>query len=243
MAWRWPVVVQGRAIDLLSSISLRVERGRPGDDRGRASGGRADGRASGGRAGSRAPTLADRLNRLAALARRADTMLVLLEPPDLSSSLRQALGESTGLGLELARRSWIRLGRDVVGQRTEVMVTRNRFGPPGRRVELRILYADGGERDACLRRDPLLGPDPVHLDAPATLPRTISDAPPPPLLAPSPAPTRSSTEPHLRLVPARADRPGRPALGRGVRARHEPIRPRDGDPTRDGARERSPTRA
>ena len=43
---------------------------------------------------------------------------------------------SGGLRLELARRAWIRLGRDVVGQRTEVMVARNRFGPPGRRADL-----------------------------------------------------------------------------------------------------------
>ena len=41
-----------------------------------------------------------------------------------------------GLRLELARRSWIRLGRDVVGQRTEVIVARNRSGPPGRRATL-----------------------------------------------------------------------------------------------------------
>ena len=31
------------------------------------------------------------------------------------------------------------------------MVARNRAGPPGRRATLRILYADGGARDACLR--------------------------------------------------------------------------------------------
>ena len=61
-----------------------------------------------------------------------------------------------GLRLELARRSWIRLGRDIVGQRTEALVARNRYGPPGRRATLRILYAEGGERDACLRRDDLL---------------------------------------------------------------------------------------
>ncbi len=50
------------------------------------------------------------------------------------------------MGLELERQGWIYLGRDVVGQRTRVSVTRNRFGPPGRRVELEIRYADEGDR-------------------------------------------------------------------------------------------------
>ena len=111
---------------------------------------------------------ADRLGRVAALARRAGITLVVLEPPsvvraDLSGrgstaagGVAAAVGEATGIRLELARRSWIRLGRDVVGQRTEVIVARSRAGPPGRRATLRILYADGGERDACLRRDGLL---------------------------------------------------------------------------------------
>jgi recombination protein RecA len=101
-------------------------------------------------------TFADRLGRLAALARRAGITLLVLEPPRATGGLAAAVGEATGIRLELARRSWIRLGRDVVGQRTEVIVARNRAGPPGRRATLRILYADGGARDACLRRDDLL---------------------------------------------------------------------------------------
>src|SRR4029078_3608089 len=91
------------------------------------------------------------------------------------NGLTTAVAEATGLRLELARRSWIRLGRDVVGEESEALGARNRFGPPGRRATLRILYADGGERDACLRREDLLVNAPVssrdHLDA----------APPPPL--------------------------------------------------------------
>ena len=67
-----------------------------------------------------------------------------------------AVGEGTGIRLELERRAWIRLGRDVVGQATDVVVARSRAGPPGRRATLRILYADGGDRDACLRLEPLL---------------------------------------------------------------------------------------
>ena len=113
--------------------------------------------------------VADRLHRLAALARRAEILLLILDAPGLAGGLATAVAESTGLRLELARRSWIRLGRDIVGQRTEALVARNRYGPPGRRATLRILYAEGGERDACLRRDDLLidAPIPTADQAPA----------------------------------------------------------------------------
>ena len=87
--------------------------------------------------------IADRLHRLAALARRAETLLLILDAPGLAGGLATAVAESTGIRLELARRSWVRLGRDVVGQRTEAIVAHNRHGPPGRRATLRILYADG----------------------------------------------------------------------------------------------------
>ena len=63
--------------------------------------------------------VADRLHRLAALARRAETLLLILDAPGLAGGLATAVAESTGIRLELARRSWVRLGRDVVGQRTE----------------------------------------------------------------------------------------------------------------------------
>lgn len=132
------------------------------------------------------PRSAERLGRLAALARRSETLLVVLEPG--GSRTTAGAGEAIGIRLELERRNWIRLGRDVVGQRTEVRVVKNRFGPPDRRAELRILYAEGGLRDACLRRPGLLVDD-----APADRLRTnrgTSDAPPPPVLASPPAPTR-----------------------------------------------------
>src|SRR6476619_5935859 len=69
-------------------------------------------------AGATPAKVAERLRRLAGLARRAETLLVALEPPGLTPGLATAVAESTGLRLELARRAWIRLGRDVVGQRT-----------------------------------------------------------------------------------------------------------------------------
>ncbi|MGK2851182.1 MAG: hypothetical protein ACSLFN_09780, partial [Candidatus Limnocylindrales bacterium] len=104
--------------------------------------------------------IADRLHRLAALARRAETLLLILDAPGpggrSAGGLATAVDQSTGIRLELARRSWVRLGRDVVGQRTEALVAHDRYGRPGRRATLRILYAEGGERDACLTHDALL---------------------------------------------------------------------------------------
>jgi RecA/RadA recombinase len=185
--------------------------------------------------------IADRLGRLAALARRSETLFVVLEPPGLAGGstggLATAVAESTGIRLELARRSWIRLGRDVVGQRTEALVARNRYGPPGRRATLRILYAEGGERDACLGHDDLL------IDqAPAIHPeRTNRDATPP---SPSTAPpARARPGASLRALPARPAHPGRPAVGSGPGHRREP----GGSSTRrsagDAARERPSARS
>jgi hypothetical protein len=92
------------------------------------------------------------LRRLAARARRAGVQLVALEPSSLAPSLRGALAETAGVGLGLECRSWIRVGRDVVGQRTLVTVEKNRFGPPGRRVELEIRYVDDGARERGIAR-------------------------------------------------------------------------------------------
>lgn len=86
------------------------------------------------------------LRRLSAHARRVGARLIVLEPPSLSGGLHGALAEVTGVRLEMEREAWIRRGRDVVGQQTRVTVAKNRFGPPGRRVALEILYADAGER-------------------------------------------------------------------------------------------------
>jgi RecA/RadA recombinase len=161
-------LLAGRAVDLLViDLPARLPAKPPTGAANRSTAGAAN-RPAGGSSGAR---FADRLGRLAALARRAGITLVVLEPPTVASgsgqdargALSNAVGEATGIRLELARRSWIRLGRDVVGQRTEVMVARNRAGPPGRRATLRILYADGGERDACLRREDLLNPWLVQL--------------------------------------------------------------------------------
>jgi len=189
----------------------------------------------------RPAVIADRLGRLAALARRAETLFVVLEPPGLAGSLAGAVAESTGIRLELARRSWIRLGRDIVGQRTEALVARNRHGPPGRRVTLRILYADGGERDACLRRDDLLVdqlPDPAPAIQTERTPRDATASSLPATPSPSARPVAS-----LRALPARSARPGRPAVGSGPGHRRGPGGPSAGRSPGDVARERPSARS
>jgi RecA/RadA recombinase len=171
------------------------------------------------------------VRRLSAHVQRIGARLVVLEPAGLDGRLQGALAEVSHLRLELARRDWIRLGRDVVGQRTEVTVAKNRFGPPGHRVEVEIRYAEEGERDPALaRRLDDTGPPaalapadepPTTADEPPTpLSRTFDDATPPAPLDPPPAPTRTGT---LRAVerPARARRP---ALGAGHGPRLQPGR-------------------
>lgn len=203
--------------------------------------------------------IADRLHRLAALARRAETLLLILDAPGLAGVLATAVAESTGIRLELARRSWVRLGRDVVGQRTEAIVAHNRHGPPGRRATLRILYADGGERDACLAHDALL------IDAleapPAAAVTAVAADPAPPIHVPLEAPDRKTHDhatspllrpasapppgpgPALRALPDRPARPRRPAVGSGTGHRRESRRAGDGRPARHAAGERPPTRS
>jgi RecA/RadA recombinase len=197
-------------------------------------------------AGTTAAKVADRLRRLAALARRAETLLVALEPPGLASGLATAVAESTGLRLELQRQAWIRLGRDIVGQRTEATVARSRYGPPGRRAELRILYAEGGDRDRCLRHPELLRDDPARTagDVLPRPPRTApsTDATPPPLLAPPPDP--AGAPPSLRLLPDRpAGRPRRPAVDRRDGDRRRSGGPGARRPAGDPARDRASARA
>ena len=185
-------------------------------------------------AGISAANLAERFGRLAALARRAEVQLLVLEPPSLPPALAGVLTQVSALRLELNRRAWIRLGHDVVGQRTEVVVARDRFGPPGRAAELRILYAEGGLRDVCLTRAELLREtapanrapagaappgchrpdrDAVRPTPPLHLTRTPvpCDATPSSLLAPSPNST--GEKPSLRSISGGADRPGREAVG------------------------------
>ena len=172
---------------------------------------------------------AEAIRRLAALARRSEALLVVLEPATLGGALDGALVESSGLRLELASRAWIRLGREVVGQRIEVRVAKNRFGPPGRQVHLEILYADGTDRDGCLARRELLHP---HITT-APFQEGTRDATPPSRLATSPAPPGAG---RFQLLPDRTGHPRRPAMGAGARARRESRGARLRGPARVAAR-------
>ena len=131
--------------------------------------------------------LDDQLRRLVAHARRVGARLIMLEPLSVAGSVQAALAGSTGLRLELERQAWLHLGRDVVGQRTAVAVAKNRYGPPGRRVDLDIHYLADGERALAAHRlasagretvDPATGPVP-----PAVVPAPLPPAPPPRLVA------------------------------------------------------------
>jgi len=220
-------LLAGRAVDLLVlDLPARLERS------------------------ARPAQLGDRLHRLVALARRSEALLILVEPPNLPSGMAGAVAESTGLRLELARRSWIRLGRDVVGQRTEAVVARNRFGPPGRRAELRILYADGDDRDACLARDELLAELPISVPK-TPVPGKSNHATAPPLLATSP-PRPGASPPRLEPLAGRpalrvvSDGPGgarRPAVDRRDGDRRRPVGARPRGPAGHAAGERPPARA
>ena len=189
--------------------------------------------------------VADRLHRLAALARRAETLLLILDAPGAGAGLATAVDESTGIRLELARRSWVRLGRDVVGQRTEALVAHNRHGPPGRRETLRILYAEGGERDACLARDALLldqAPVRTHPAPASEAPRSRDhDHATSPSLRAAPPPGPGAV-PAIRALPDRPARAGRPAVGPGAGHRREPGRESPRRPARAAVGERAPAR-
>ena len=170
-------------------------------------------RAAPARRGPRSPGLADQLARLVAFARRAGALLLVLEPAGTPAPLRAALDEGAGLRLELRRCGWIRLGREVVGQRTEVRVAKDHHGMPDRRTALRILYAEGGPRDRCLARDELLEEEPVAGAPPGIVrPGAVTFPGPTPAISPSPHhETHPSTDapPPSLLAPSRA--PARPA--------------------------------
>lgn len=197
------------------------------------------------------------LRRLAAHARRIGARLLALEPVGLADALHGALGEGGGLRLELERSGWIRVGRDVVGQRTAVTVVRDRSGAPGRTAELTIRYLDPGERTLALERlldaaadpgppVPSLQPRPHPPPAPIPLrppaidrPRTADHAPAPPPLANAAAAPRGRPP----TAAARAARPGRPALGTRDGPRRRRSRDPPGGPPRTAPGGRASTRS
>jgi hypothetical protein len=210
-------LLQARAIDLLVLDLAGARDGpvpRPAPPVGHAA-------PTGRRGGPRPPRLADRLGRLVAFARRAGALLLVLEPAGVPASLRAALEEGAGLRLELRRRGWIRLGREVVGQRTEVRVAKDHHGAPDRRTTLRLLYAEGGPRDRCLARDELLaetvagavaaGLATPHAPSMSSEHQGSNDAPSPSRLASPRPPARAPAGP--RHPGRRAADPRRAAVG------------------------------
>jgi recombination protein RecA len=92
------------------------------------------------------------LRRLVAHARRVGARLIVLESRSPEGAVGVGVARDVGLRLELERRAWLRLGRDVVGQRTAVKVAKNRYGPPGHSVDLDIHYHSDGERSVATHR-------------------------------------------------------------------------------------------
>lgn len=166
------------------------------------------------------------LRRLAAQARRVGVRVLIVGPGSLAPAVRDTLAEASHLRLALAHRDWLRVGREVVGQRVTVTVEKDRGGAPGRAVDIEIHYPPDGERGPAITRliaedtgppgeaasqpsraATLLRPLPLELDH-----RPIPHATPPSPLGPSAAPAGASG-----ARSARARRAGREAVGPGQR--------------------------
>jgi RecA/RadA recombinase len=163
------------------------------------------------------------LRQLAAQGRRVGARVLAIGSEGLAPTLRDALAEASHLRLALAHRDWLRVGREVVGQRVTVTVEKDRGGAPGRAVDIEILYPPDGDRAGAATR--LLAEDtgpPGDADTPGILtrihPPTETDhrptryAPPPPSLGPSAAPPGAP-----RARPVRPRRAGWATVGPGHR--------------------------
>ena len=181
------------------------------------------------------------VRQLAAQARRVAGRVLAIGSGSLTPGIRDALAESSHLRLALAHRDWLRVGREVVGQRVTVTVEKDRAGSPGRATEIEIRYLPDGDRAGAVgrlldaghetgppgRRDPmpLRHREPIPLAGPTSLSPPPSqpvssliidrpsDALSPSPLEPSAAPARSP----VAVAAIRAGRAGRPAVGARVR--------------------------
>ena len=87
------------------------------------------------------------LDRLADLLLRAGGSALLLA----GSAGREAAGRVAGVRVALARRAWLAVGEDLVGQRVEATVTRHRWALAGGRAELDLWFGEGRRIDPLLR--------------------------------------------------------------------------------------------
>lgn len=166
------------------------------------------------------------LRQLAAHARRVGARVLAIGSDGLAPALRDALAEASHLRLALAHRDWLRVGREIVGQRVTVTVEKDRGGAPGRAVDIQIVYPPDGERGPAVTR--LLVEDtgppgeavgqssrvPTLLRPLSTEPdrRPIPHATPPSPLGPSATPPGAAA-----ARQARARRAGWEAVGPGQR--------------------------
>jgi len=171
------------------------------------------------------PAQAAVLRQLVAHARRVGARVLAIGSEGLAPTLRDALAEASHLRLALAHRDWLRVGREVVGQRVTVTVEKDRGGAPGRAVDIEILYPPDGERGPAVTRllAEDIGPPGEAVGPPSRTPhlvhplsiethRPTPHASPPPPLGPSAAPAGA---PHAH--PARPRRAGWTAVGPGHR--------------------------
>jgi RecA DNA recombination protein len=87
------------------------------------------------------------LDRLADLLLRAGGSALLLAGP----AGREAAGRVAGVRVALARRAWLAVGDDLVGQRIEATVTRHRWALAGGSAELDLWFGEGRRIDPLLR--------------------------------------------------------------------------------------------
>ena len=87
------------------------------------------------------------LDRLADLLVRAGCVTLLL-----AGAGRERAGRLASVRVALQRRAWLAAGRDLVGQRVEATVTRQRWALAGGRAELDLFFAEGRRVDALLRQ-------------------------------------------------------------------------------------------
>jgi len=94
-----------------------------------------------------ADTLVPRgLDRLADLLVRSGGVTLLL-----AGTGREAAGRVAGVRVALQRQAWLAVGRDLVGQRVEATVTRQRWALAGSRAQMDLYFAEGRRVDPLLR--------------------------------------------------------------------------------------------